>query len=284
VPGAADETSERARGYVATHASRLRGLGPGAATGDADAVHDARTATRRLRTALGVCRPLLPVDDPGAAAGLRELGRSLGAVRDADVQLAWLRAALDERDDDPRARARLEEDRSAARRAGLVGLRRTLGSPAHAALLTTLDSLAAQPWPPDEGRVAHRAARCWRRLARALVAADDAGPEQRDAALHAARRRARAARYACEVVGDDAALRRATLAERLQDALGAQHDAVLVRTLVAEVAARAGAAGEDTSTYAWLEGAATAAAERATLDAAREAERVLAAGHRHRGR
>jgi CHAD domain-containing protein len=276
-----DDAAERARGYVAAQAARLRTLGPQAAAGDDEAVHDARTATRRLRTALGVCAPLIE-GTPDLRPALQDLGRTLGAVRDPAVQLTWLRAALDSRrEDDPRARARLVENRLAARQAGLVVLRRQLRSGAHARLLAGLESVTDHAWPPEEGRIVDRAARDWRRLDRALADADEASDDERDAALHAARGKARRARYAAEVVGGDAAQHSADLAAKLQETLGTQHDAVLVGAILAEVAAQASAAGEDASTYEWLAELATDSAERAERAAKRAAARAGAAGHRH---
>ena len=274
-----DDGSERARAHVAAQVARLVELGPGAAAGDDDAVHDARTATRRLRTTLGVCAPVIGAATP-VHQGLQRLGRTLGAVRDPQVQLAWLRAALDSRaEDDGQARVRLVENRLAARQAALVVLRRELRAPAHARLLTDLGALVAHPWPPDDGRILRRITREWRRLDRALAAADEAGRDERDTALHTARRQARRARYAAEVVGGDA-LRSADLAGKLQDTLGAQHDAVLVRAILAEVAAQAAAAGEDTATYAWLAELVNDSARRAERAARRAGERAAAAKHR----
>lgn len=278
---ARDELVDRARGYLAAQAAQLRLLAPAAVDGDDEAVHDARTATRRLRAALTVCRPLLD-DDPALRTGLRDAGRALGAVRDPAVQLAWLRAALDSRpDDDATARARLEQHRTTAREAGLVGLRRQLGSQEHARLLTGLDEVVARQWKPDEGRIARRTRREWRRLDRALDAADEARPDERDVALHAARRQARRARYAAELVGGAAAEHSADLAARLQDTLGAQHDAVVVREVVADVTAQAHEAGEDVSVYTWLAELARESADRAERAARRAAARVRATKHRH---
>ncbi len=276
---ARDDAADSARRYVAAQAAQLRALSPRAAAGDDDAVHDARTATRRLRAGLDVSRSL--VDDPAPLMdALRDLGRTLGAVRDPAVQLAWLRTALaDAPGDDPPARARLVEDRLGARRTGLVALRRQLRSAVHARLLAGLEAIVDHPWPPDEGRILHRAGHQWHRLERALAAADEAGPEDRDAALHAVRRQARRTRYAAEVVGADAA-RGAALASRLQDALGAQHDAVLVRAVLRDVAAQAGAAGEVTATYDWLVDLADSSARRGERAAERATRAVRAAGHR----
>lgn len=275
-----DDAAERARGYLAAQAARLRVLGPAAAQGDDDPVHDARTATRRLRTGLALCAAAPDVDGPLRAA-LGDLGRVLGAVRDPAVQLAWLGAALDSHPgDDELARGRFEADRMAARDAALVELRRVLGSPAQVRLLDGLDEVAAREWDLSARRLRHRVAREWSRLDCALAAADEASPDERDTALHAARRRARRARYACEVVGGEAASHSAALAEAVQDALGAQHDAVLARALIADVAAAARAAGEDPSPYDWLDDLAADAADRAVRASERATDRARATGHR----
>lgn len=271
--------SDRARRYAAEQVARLRALGPPVAAGDDDAVHDARTATRRLRACLDLCGSLVG-DAAPLADGLRDLGRALGAARDPAVELAWLRTAVAALPDgDPQARARLLEDRLAARRTALVALRSRLHGRTHADLLAALDAVAARPWPPDGGRITRRAAREWHRLDRRVTAVQRAGDDDHDTALHAVRRQARRARYAAEVVGEPAA-RSAALAESVQDALGAQHDAVLVRAVVMEVAAQARADGEDTTTYERLAALAHAAADDAELAAARAAARLRDPHHR----
>jgi CHAD domain-containing protein len=60
--------------------------------GDADAVHDSRVATRRIRELLSLV-PAIPGRDGEAdvATGYRKLGRALGRVRDVDVQIAHIR-------------------------------------------------------------------------------------------------------------------------------------------------------------------------------------------------
>jgi CHAD domain-containing protein len=62
---------------------------------DVEATHAMRVAIRRLRTAMSTFSGTLPkklVADQRRAT--RRIGRRLGAVRDADVHLAVLRAAL----------------------------------------------------------------------------------------------------------------------------------------------------------------------------------------------
>jgi CHAD domain-containing protein len=60
--------------------------------GDADSVHDSRVATRRIRELLALV-PSIPGRDGEASvtAGYRKIGRSLGRVRDVDVQIAHIK-------------------------------------------------------------------------------------------------------------------------------------------------------------------------------------------------
>ena len=59
------------------------------------AVHDARVAARRLRTALRTFEDERPAKSRRRAIStVRRLGRGLGGARDADVHLAALRPAL----------------------------------------------------------------------------------------------------------------------------------------------------------------------------------------------
>ena len=65
---------------------------PGVQAGEAEAVHDLRVASRRLRASLAVFGKLFPAE--GAREIEREAGRitvAFGAVRDLDVQIEGLR-------------------------------------------------------------------------------------------------------------------------------------------------------------------------------------------------
>ncbi len=92
--------------------------------------------------------------------------------------------------------------------------------------------------------------RAARRLLRALAAVPAA--ENRDAAIHEARKAAKRARYAAEVavpaLGSTAS-RQAAQAKDLQQLPGDHHDSVVARTVLLDLAAKARAAGEDTFTY-----------------------------------
>jgi CHAD domain-containing protein len=92
--------------------------------------------------------------------------------------------------------------------------------------------------------------RAARRLLRALAAVPAA--ENRDAAIHEARKAAKRARYAAEVavpaLGSTAS-RQAAQAKDLQQLPGDHHDSVVAGTVLLDLAAKARAAGEDTFTY-----------------------------------
>jgi triphosphatase len=110
------------------HFAPLVAKEPGARLGDDnEELHDMRVASRRLRAALSLFADFLP---PSAAAlrhDLKWVGRTLGAVRDLDVQLEELDGWLDElpeadRDVLAAVRSLLESRRSTAREAMLADL------------------------------------------------------------------------------------------------------------------------------------------------------------------
>jgi len=212
---------------------------------DAEGVHQARVATRRLRSDLRMLRSELPEEWTDSLRDeLRWLGRQLGRVRDADVlrellcaQAAWLPASrhdvLDEivrALDDQRARHRDE-------------LLRAMRSPRYDHLLERL--LEASHTPPvrdstasgGANRVAVRVARKqWRRMRRAIKRL---GGQPDDPALHRARRRAKQARYAVEslaVVDRSWPEHIAARAEAVQETLGDYQDRVVARTWLQDLA------------------------------------------------
>jgi len=240
---------------------------------DIEGVHQARVATRRLRSHLRTFHALL---EPEWAEALREelgwLGDELGAVRDADVLLERLRgrvAALDEADRAPAQRIldRISADQAAARAILLDGLR----SRRYLELLDRLVDAAHRP------RVALRASdddddvlralvrKPWRQLRNAVRALPDPAP---DPALHAVRIRAKRARYAAEVM--EPAFGRpardfAKALTRVQDVLGEHQDAVVAGTWLRATAL---SLGDPAAVYAAGE---LGAAERAAADASRAA-------------
>ncbi|WP_431220975.1 CHAD domain-containing protein [Leifsonia xyli] len=206
-------------------------------TGGEDAVHQARTRVRRLRSILAVYRPAFDRDAAAAMrARLRRLGHRLGDVRDLEVRARdlgglALEAGEGEAGGGPVAEAVGALAAQAAERhdRALDALLRTLRSRGNRELLADLQQFAAAP-PLSEAGAAHPAKVARKRLKKAVrkvVRSEGEALEQR----HEARKAARRLRYAAEAVEDDLgnrALRLATAAETLQDTLGDHRDLVLL--------------------------------------------------------
>jgi CHAD domain-containing protein len=243
---------------------------------DPEAVHQARVATRRLRSTLRTFRSLL---EPEWTTRLRDelkwLAGLLGAVRDADVLLERLQghlAALPEADAKAGRRllAGLEERREADRKRLLAAM----GKPRYITLLDDLVAAAGAPQLlPGADRPAAEAMpplvrKPWKKLRKTVRAA---GPDPTDEQLHQIRIRAKRARYAAEavepVIGKPAE-KFADAAADLQDVLGDQHDAVVGEAWLREAAR---GARRDQAVVTGL----LVAAERASAAACRDAWRSV---------
>ncbi len=226
---------------------------------DPEGVHQARVATRRLRSNLRAVATLL---EPGWADPLRTesqwLGELLGRVRDADVLLGRLEArARDLPDADADTIAELVAQLRAARAIDRLIALDALASPRYSALLDALVDGARVPRVrsdvaelPAVDVVRTLVRPPWRRLRRTVRALPS---EPTDAQLHEVRKRAKQLRYALEAVGPVAGKDMRRLARRvaaLQDHLGDHHDAVVAA--------------------AWLRGAARESADPAVAFAAGE--------------
>jgi CHAD domain-containing protein len=236
-----------------------------------EALHDFRVGLRRLRSTLRSYRPWLG----GSRARklereLKRLGRSTGGGRDAEVQLAWVRAAAAGLSAHQRAgaawlAARLEE-RVAAGYAEAAGhlaeafpplaaeVRRRLG-----VYRTEVRLDAADPTPAFSAAVATALAEAAAELERSLDRIGDAADRE---AIHAARIRGKRLRYLLEPVAEEAPAARLPVRrlKELQDVLGELHDA---HVLAAELEAAAAAAAAERA----------AALLRAALDGDAEAPR-----------
>jgi CHAD domain-containing protein len=195
-------------------------------------VHQARVATRRLRSDLKTFRSLLVPDWVGYVRDeLRWVGNALGAVRDTDVLISTLTKDGIARPPGPRSlRRRLVDQRRRASK----DLAEVLESSRYLDLLDTLR--AAADVPPFHGdssplRLAAGALPAliepqWRSLRRRV---HKAGDHPSDSELHRIRIAAKQLRYAAEaatpVVGKPAK-KTAKAARRLQTVLGDHHDAV----------------------------------------------------------
>ncbi|WP_262419332.1 CHAD domain-containing protein [Micromonospora chalcea] len=150
-------------------------------------------------------------------------------------------------------------ERFAADLAGTTAaLRSALDSDRYAELLARLDRLVDGA-PADVGRrwvdrrIRKAVRRADERLDRALTLEGTAG----DAALHEARKKHKAARYAVEAREPSAGKPAARLVKRfkaLQDLLGAHQDSVVTRETLRRQALQAYADGENTFTYGLLHG------------------------------
>jgi len=107
-------------------------------SGSANAVHEMRIAARHLDVLLRVFRGYGPTWAVASGGRVRGLIKALGAVRDCDVQIAFLDAALASLDNDARKPFAPMRDRLVAQRAK-----------ARARLLQTLDSPGIQNWMRD---------------------------------------------------------------------------------------------------------------------------------------
>jgi CHAD domain-containing protein len=208
---------------------------PGVITGDAQAVHRARVATRRLREAL----PVLDGEHRGVRRlrrDLRALTGALGPVRELDVTLGLVVRLLH---DEPsietaleairvRRRARLLRDVEDLDIAGMLQRVRALA--AHVS-----DRTARHRATLDQAQIRRRLAARATRLGRAV---DRAGALYAPEALHEVRIAVKKLRYVLElgraahVVG---AARAATRLGRFQDLLGEWHDWQMLSTHASRV-------------------------------------------------
>jgi len=211
---------------------------------DVEAVHQARVATRRLRSDLRTFAHWLDDFTVTELRGeLRWVGAELGVVRDLDVMRSGLRTRArglppTEAEAAEHVIRRLDADRSAAHTDLLAALRH----PRYAHLHDALTQAAAHP--PVNKHAGERARdvlapavrKRWKALRRAVGRLGEHPPDE---ALHAVRIRAKRVRYAAEAVapafGDDARVFAKKMA-RLQDVLGDQHDTVVAIAWLAKTA------------------------------------------------
>jgi CHAD domain-containing protein len=235
-PGEGAPAGAMVRAALASGLHRLIAHDPGVRLDeDPEEVHQARVATRRLRSDLRTFKTLV---DPEWADGLRQelgwLARPLGEVRDSDVLLDRLRAETGRIPaEDRRPVGALIDRLTASRERSLETLFEALDSKRYVALLDALIDGVANPRLADDAEkpakdvAATLVRKAWRKLKRSV---GELGPEPADEQLHRVRIMAKRSRYAAEaVVGVEGrpAKRFAGAVAGLQDVLGQLQDAVV---------------------------------------------------------
>nr|WP_063818039.1 CYTH and CHAD domain-containing protein [Herbidospora sakaeratensis] len=231
-----------------------------------DAVHKARVACRRMRSAFRAFSSIVTESD-ALQEELRWLGEVLGEVRDLEVIQARFGKELDGLDDHlivGPVRARLLDDLKLQEQEGYERAREAMNGERYFALLDALDEpyvFTGRATREAGPALAKIVAKEWKRVHKKhdiAQAMDD--PHEREIAMHDVRKAAKRARYTAEAagMGDEAAR-----AEAIQEALGTYQDGVVAQETLEKEAAKARAAGEDTFTYGVLAGLERAAAERA---------------------
>lgn len=213
-----------------------------------DAVHRMRVSARRLRSVLRTFGPIL---DPEWASMLRtELGwiaSELGMIRDTEVLMTRLDEDADllGDPDGPAARSVIDERLRARIASGRSGALAALRSDRHEWLIEDLVTAATAPrllddaFRPAEEVLPELLHRAWRSLARAVRTLRIDGPAD---AWHAARIKAKRARYSVDAVTELMGPRTERLADALADVtevLGEHQDACVAQEFVRELAATA---------------------------------------------
>ena len=215
-----------------------------------DAVHDMRSAARRLRSVLSAYRDLyLATPVRRLRDELTWLGEVLGEPRDAEVLRANLLAQLAELPPGQGidgVRERLERQAGATFDAGYRRLQEALKTDRYYRLLDSLEEFRDSPpvraTPVATGRAVtskavDKAAKRLRRSHKAAVRARRGNDQE--TALHKVRKNAKRLRHVAEsaaIVKGKRAGKIAKAAQRQQKILGTYHDAVLARDLLSTMA------------------------------------------------
>ncbi|MFJ4519755.1 CHAD domain-containing protein [Streptomyces sp. NPDC088810] len=252
--------------YLRAQRDALVELDPAVRRGLPDAVHRMRVATRRARSTLRTFGTVLDrtVTDP-VGAELKWLAGELGVDRDQEVLADRLKTALDALPPAlvtgpvPERLTAWAGARQGGAHAHLTGV---LDSRRYLTLLDTLDALLADP--PLRKAAGKKPAKPLgkavrkdeKKLTAVLEHALALPPGQdRDLALHEARKKAKRTRYAAEA-GTQAlgapAQGLTGAVKSLTTLLGDHQDSVMARRTLLELAAVAHAAGESTFTYGVL--------------------------------
>jgi CHAD domain-containing protein len=245
--------------YLVEHLGAMLDADPRVRLDEPDAVHRMRVASRRLRSTLRSFRPVLDADrSRDLDARLKALAATLGAVRDAEVQLERLLAGIDALPEDlvlGPVRRRVEERLRGDRLRGQQELVAVLSGQDYLMLVEDLLEFVSDE-PTPAGRRPARAVlpalvrKRYRTLAKRVAAARRAESTDRDVLLHQARKAGKRTRYAAEVlipVSGRRAVALAKVVEDLQEVLGDHQDSVVARPLIRDLAIATNAARDESA-------------------------------------
>ncbi|MDX3687516.1 CYTH and CHAD domain-containing protein [Streptomyces sp. AK04-4c] len=260
--------------YVRRQVTALVELDPAVRRELPDSVHRMRVATRRLRSAFRTYRKILDrqVTDP-LRDDLKWLAAELGVDRDQEVLDARLRSHVSQV---PAplllgpVSARLKLTSVARRTGSRQRVAAVLDADRYLALLDSLDALLADPplipaaARPPEDALPRAVLKDYERLATRIGHALEHDPgEERDVAMHEARKAAKRVRYAAEAARPALGKPAKKFAKRMksvQSVLGDHQDSVVARDALRTLAVQAHGAGESAFTWGLLYGREEAAA------------------------
>ena len=226
-----------------------------------DPIHDTRVAIRRLRSTLRVFRKVLDRSVIGDFDGeLRWFAALLGDVRDCQVQHRRFIAALDEFPEElvlGPVRSHVRNELQGIELPARARVRDAMDSPRYLAIMALLRNWRTNPPINPEttkGQLIRKTRRVGRKADRRLTAALRDGDE---AMLHRARKAAKRARYAAELlkpVGDAKQTKRKMKHYKgIQSVLGDHQDTVVASAALRRMALSAGTTvGENGFTYGLL--------------------------------
>ena len=226
-----------------------------------DPIHDTRVAIRRLRSTLRVFRKVLDRSVIGDFDGeLRWFAALLGDVRDCQVQHRRFTAALDEFPAElvlGPVRSHVRNELQGIELPARARVRDAMDSPRYLAIMALLRNWRTNPPINPEttkGQLIRKTRRAGRKADRRLTAALRDGDE---AMLHRARKAAKRARYAAELLkplGDAKQTKRKTKHYKgIQSVLGDHQDTVVASAALRRMALSAGTTvGENGFTYGLL--------------------------------
>jgi CHAD domain-containing protein len=252
--------------YLAKYRDRILVTEAGVRLGSPEAVHQMRTATRRVRSVLATYRPLF--DDTAVAEQVRTdlqwLGQELGRPRDAHVLREHLHETVGSLPPELAlgpVLSRVDHTLGADHRDGLVAAVEALDSERYLDLVLALDGLVEAP--PLGERGAEPATTALprilagevRRVTRAQRAIPPPGHPGHDAAFHELRKKAKRLRYAADSAAPVLGRPARSLAKRakaLQELLGVRQDTVVARHRLRDLGVQAHLAGENGFTFGLL--------------------------------